>query len=205
MRYNTQQKRMALPEYGRSVQNMVDYALTIEDREERQKCANAIVEIMGNRFPQLRDIQEHNHKLWDHLAIMSDFKLDIDYPYDLSDVTAIYQKPEPLLYSNNELRYKHYGRTLELLINKAIETEEGEVKDNLVALICNHMKKCYVIWNRDLLDISIIADDLEDLSGGKLKMTDKIVELMSDRYNVFHKNKTNTNKNQNKKSKGKKS
>ena len=151
MQYNTQQKRMPLPEYGRSIQNMVDHALTIEDRSERQRCANTIINIMGNMFPHLRDVPDFKHKLWDHLAIMSDFKLDIDYPYEIIRKDNLKTKPETVPYPSTKIRYRHYGRTLEVLIKKAIDFPEGDEKQNLVALICNHMKKDYMSWNKDTI------------------------------------------------------
>ena len=141
MQYNTQQKRMPLPEYGRSIQNMVDYALTIQDRAERQRCANTIINIMGNMFPHLRDVPDFKHKLWDHLAIMSGFELDIDYPYEIIREDNLVTKPEPIPYSTTRMRYRHYGHTLEVLIKKACELPEGNDKRNLTAMICNHMKK----------------------------------------------------------------
>ena len=149
MQYNTQQKRMPLPEYGRSIQNMVDYALTIQDRAERQRCANTIINIMGNMFPHLRDVPDFKHKLWDHLAIMSGFELDIDYPYEIIRKDNLVTRPDPIPYSTARMRYRHYGRTLEVLIKKAIEFPEGNEKRNLIALICNHMKKDYLAWNKD--------------------------------------------------------
>ena len=114
MQYNTQQKRMPLPEYGRSIQNMVDYALTIQDRAERQRCANTIINIMGNMFPHLRDVPDFKHKLWDHLAIMSGFELDIDYPYEIIRKDNLVTRPDhdPLLhcpYALSPLR-THTGR-----------------------------------------------------------------------------------------------
>ena len=112
MQYNTQQKRMPLPEYGRSIQNMVDYALTIQDRAERQRCANTIINIMGNMFPYLRDVPDFKHKLWDHLAIMSGFELDIDYPYEIIREDNLVTKPEPIPYSTTRMRYRHYGHKL---------------------------------------------------------------------------------------------
>ena len=177
MQYNTQQKRMPLPEYGRSIQNMVDHALTIEDRSERQRCANTIINIMGNMFPHLRDVPDFKHKLWDHLAIMSDFKLDIDYPYEIIRKDNLKTKPETVPYPSTKIRYRHYGRTLEVLIKKAIDFPEGDEKQNLVALICNHMKKDYMSWNKDTVDDRKIADDLAELSGGKLQMTDSLLRL----------------------------
>ena len=163
MQYNTQQKRMPLPEYGRSIQNMVDHALTIEDRAERQRCANTIINIMGGMFPHLRDVPDFKHKLWDHLAIMSDFKLDIDYPFEVIPKNNLDAKPEPVPYPCTKIRYRHYGRTLEVLIQKACEFPEGDEKQNLVALICNHMKKDYMTWNKDTVDDRKIADDLYEL------------------------------------------
>ena len=181
MQYNTQQKKMPLPEYGRSIQNMVDHALTIEDRAERQRCANTIVNIMGGMFPHLRDVPDFKHKLWDHLAIMADFKLDIDYPFEIIRKDNLEVKPEPIPYPRTRIKYRHYGRTLEVLIDKACEMPEGDEKQNLIALICNHMKKDYMAWNKDMVDDRKINDDLRELSEGRLQMTDAIVKLMGER------------------------
>lgn len=207
MQYNTQQKKLPLPEYGRSIQNMVDHALTIEDRAERQRCANTIINIMGGMFPHLRDVPDFKHKLWDHLAIMSDFKLDIDYPYEVVRKDKLDCKPEPVSYSNTQIRYRHYGRTLEVLIQKAIEMPEGDEKMNLVALICNHMKKDYMTWNKDNVDDRKIADDLFELSEGKLQMTEELLWLMQDRVDMYYHPKPKANNNggnNNKKNKSKK-
>lgn len=205
MQYNTQQKRMPLPEYGRSIQNMVDHALTIEDRAERQRCANTIINIMGGMFPHLRDVPDFKHKLWDHLAIMSDFKLDIDYPFEVIRQNNLESKPEPVPYPNTKIIYRHYGRTLEVLIQKACELPEGNEKQNLVALICNHMKKDYMTWNKDTVDDRKIADDLYELSGGKLQMTEDILKLMAERIDLYYRpmksNTPNNNNNRNNKKK----
>ena len=195
MQYNTQQKRMPLPEYGRSIQNMVDHALTIEDRAERQRCANTIINIMGNMFPHLRDVPDFKHKLWDHLAIMSDFKLDIDYPYEIIRKVNLYTRPEVFPYPSTKIRYRHYGRTLEVLIKKAIDFPEGDEKQNLIALICNHMKKDYMTWNKDTVDDRKIAEDLNEYSGGKLQMTDDIIKLMAERINQNYRPKVNNQNN----------
>lgn len=184
---------MPLPEYGRSIQNMVDHALTIEDRAERQRCANTIINIMGGMFPHLRDVPDFKHKLWDHLAIMSDFKLDIDYPYEIVRKDKLESKPEPVSYPSTRIRYRHYGRTLEVLIKQAIEFPEGDEKQNLVALICNHMKKDYMAWNKDTVDDRKIADDLAELSGGRLEMTEEIRQLMSQRLALYYHPKVNRN------------
>lgn len=204
MQYNTQQKRMPLPEYGRSIQNMVNHALTIEDRAERQRCANTIINIMGGMFPHLRDVPDFKHKLWDHLAIMSDFKLDIDYPFEIIPKNDLDAKPDSVSYPCTKIRYRHYGRTLEMLIRKACEFPEGDEKQNLVALICNHMKKDYITWNKDTVDDRKIADDLYELSGGKLQMTDEILKLMAERVDLYYRptkinNQNNNNRNNKKK------
>ena len=185
MQYNTQQKRMPLPEYGRRIQNMVDFALTIQDRSERQRCANTIINIMGNMFPHLRDVPDFKHKLWDHLAIMADFKLDIDYPYEIIRKDNLVTKPDPIPYPSTKIRYRHYGRTL-----------ERDEKKNLVALICNHMKKDYMAWNKDTVDDRKIAEDLAEFSGGKLQMDDEILRLMSERIAQNYRPRTNNNNNQ---------
>lgn len=181
MQYNTQQKRMPLPEYGRSIQNMVNHALSLQDPAERQRCANTIINIMGGMFPHLRDVPDFKHKLWDHLAIMSDFKLDIKYPYEVIRKDNLITKPEVIPYPSTKIRYRHYGRTLEVLIKKACEFPEGDEKRNLTALICNHMKKDYMAWNKDTVEDSRIAADLAEYSNGKLQMTEDIVRLMSAR------------------------
>ena len=186
---------MPLPEYGRSIQNMVDYALTIEDRAERQRCADTIINIMGNMFPHLRDVPEFKHKLWDHLAIMSDFKLDIDYPYEV--IRKSDSKPDPIPYPSTTMHYRHYGRTLENLIRKACDYPEGEEKRNLVALICNHMKKDYMTWNKDTVDDRKIAADLDELSGGRLQMTDDILRLMAERIDLYYRPRVASNNNNN--------
>lgn len=179
MQYNTQQKRMPLPEYGRSIQNMVNHALSLEDVAERQRCANTIINIMGGMFPHLRDVPDFKHKLWDHLAIMSDFKLDIKYPYEVIRKDNLITKPEVIPYPSTKIRYRHYGRTLEVLIKKACELPEGDEKQNLVALICNHMKKDYIAWNKETVEDRKIAEDLKEYSKGELQMTDDIIRLMN--------------------------
>lgn len=194
---------MPLPEYGRSIQNMVDHALTIEDRAERQRCANTIVNIMGGMFPHLRDVPDFKHKLWDHLAIMSDFKLDIDYPFEIIRKDNLEVKPEPIPYPRTRIKYRHYGRTLEVLIEKACEMPEGDEKQNLIALICNHMKKDYMAWNKDTVDDSKIDDDLRELSEGRLQMTEAIVKLMNERIEQNCRPKQNNNPNRGGKNKKK--
>ena len=199
MQYNTQQKRMPLPEYGRSIQNMVDYALTIQDRAERQRCANTIINIMGNMFPHLRDVPDFKHKLWDHLAIMSGFELDIDYPYEIIRKDNLVTRPDHIPYSTARMRYRHYGHTLEVLIKKAIEFPEGNEKRNLIALICNHMKKDYINWNKDGVEDQKILDDLCELSGGKIKLSAADYHLVEQRMLIPRRRQGQQNNNQKRK------
>ena len=170
MEYNTQRKKMELPEYGRSVQNMVDHALTIEDRAERQRCANTIINIMGGMFPHLRDVPDFKHKLWDHLAIMSDFKLDIDYPFEIVKKEDLVVKPEKLEYPNGALRYHHYGRFLEGMIKKAIEVENEGEKKQLINLLAIQMKKDLNNWNKEGIEDQKIVDDLREYTNGVIDL-----------------------------------
>ena len=198
MEYNTQQRRLPLPEYGRSVQNMVDHALTIEDREERQICANTIIKIMKGMFPQLKDNAELNQRLWDHLAIMSDFKLDIDYPVEIVKKESLNVKPERVPYPQSKLKYRHYGRFVQDLINVAAGYEEGEEKRQLINLIANQMKKDYQNWNKDGVDNQRIIDDLCELSDGRIKITVDDVKMVDHKVFTQRRRQTNNNNNQQK-------
>lgn len=177
MKYNTQERMLPLPEYGRYVQNMVDYALTVPDREERQRCANTIVDIMGNMFPHLRDVPDFKHKLWDHLAIMADFKLDIDYPCEIVKKDTLSTRPDDIPYPKSAIRYRHYGRGVQELVERAVAYPEGEEKKRLVLLIANHMKKCFLAWNKDVVDDQKIFDDLKEYSHGAIDLNAEEVHL----------------------------
>ena len=183
MEYNTQRKKMELPEYGRSVQNMVDHALTIEDRAERQRCANTIINIMGGMFPHLRDVPDFKHKLWDHLAIMSDFKLDIDYPFEIVKKEDLVVKPEKLQYPNGALRYRHYGRFLEGMIKKAVEVENEAEKKLLINLLAIQMKKDLNNWNKEGIEDQKIVDDLREYSNGAIDLKVEDLRLGESRGN----------------------
>ena len=177
MQYNTQQPRLPMPEYGRSVQNMVNHALTITDREERQRCANTIIKIMGNMYPLLRDLPDFKQKLCDHLAIMADFKLDIDYPYEIVQPDTLNSAPERIPYSNGRIRYRHYGFFLERLIKKAMEMPEGEERAQLVHLIAIQMRKNFITWNKDSVEIQKLISDLEDYTHGAIRLTEEDLEI----------------------------
>ncbi|MDR1610433.1 MAG: DUF4290 domain-containing protein [Candidatus Symbiothrix sp.] len=189
MRYNTQEKHLALPEYGRNIQNMVDHCVSIPDREERTRCANTIINIMGNMFPHLRDVNDFKHILWDHLAIMSDFALDIDYPYEVIKREDLYAKPAKLPYSQGKITYKHYGKNLENMIKKATEYEGGELKESLIGMLANHMKKSFLTWNKEAVDDQKIFKDLENLSDGKIVLTEDSHKLTESKDILSKKNK----------------
>ena len=177
MKYNTQEKTLPMPEYGRAVQKMVDHAITIEDRAERQRCANTIIAVMGNMFPQLRDVAEFKHKLWDHLAIMSDFKLDIDYPYELVKPETLHPTPQRLSYPRGGIRYRHYGRCIEEMMKKACDMSDGEERDELLRLIAAQMKKEYVLWNKESVEDSKIIEDIREYSNGQICLSEEKLNL----------------------------
>jgi hypothetical protein len=177
MEYNTKQKRLPLPEYGRSVQKMVDHALTIEDREERQKCACTIIEIMGSMFPNLRNLPDYKHKLWDHLAIMSDFQLDIDYPVEVIKKEKFNEPPQRIPYQSGEIKNRHYGRIVEEMIAHACTLDEGEERDQLIEFIIIQMKKNYIAWNKDGVEDKKIFEDLRIYSKGKIDITGREIRL----------------------------
>ena len=176
MKYNTQLTKLILPEYGRNIQNMVDYCVKLEDKEERTECAYSLIDIMGNMFPHLRNVTDFNHILWDHLAIMSDFKLDIDYPYEIIKKEDLIANPEEIEYSRPSMTYRHYGKLLERMINVAADMPEGEEKKQLVELLTSHMKQSYAQWNREVNDAAIL-EDLEELSDGKIKLNPNEYEI----------------------------
>jgi hypothetical protein len=181
MRYNTSEKRLALPDYGRNIQNMVDHCTLVEDKDERNRCAGAIINIMGNLFPHLRDVNDFKHILWDHLAIMSDFKLDVDYPYEVIKKEDLYKSPPCLAYSNSRITYRHYGKTLEQMIMKANELEDSVEKNMLIKLLANHMKKQFMIWNKDSVDDRKILKDLDELSRGQIVLNENSYKLVENK------------------------
>lgn len=201
MDYNSNRKNLVLPEYGRHIQKMVDHAVSIEDREERTKCANTIIGIMGNMFPHLRDVNDFKHKLWDHLAIMSDFKLEIDFPYDLPELETLNARPEKVPYKNSKISYLHYGELVELMIAKAIELEDEEQKKHLIILIASHMKKSLSQWNKDSVTDEKIFNDLSRLSDGKLTVGEdvKLPEVKENYQNRSRNKKRNPKRHNDKK------
>lgn len=170
MEYNTSLSKLIIPEYGRNVQKMVHSIIAIEDREKRNHQAKSIIEVMGNLNPHLRDVPDFKHKLWDHLFIMSDFHLDVDSPYDRPSKESFEEKPEMLKYSDNNIKFRHYGKILPIIIKRTVDLDEGEYKDFLVFTIANHMKKSYLTWNKANVEDEVILKHLSQMSDDKLSM-----------------------------------
>ena len=199
LEYNTQREKLIISEYGRHIQKMVDYAASLSDRKERQQMAEGIIDLMGELNPHLRDVDDFKHKLWDHLFIMSDFKLDVNSPYEKPELDKLFEKPEPLAYPNNKIRFNHYGKVVEMMIEEASTMEKGELRDKLTLAIANQMKKSYVKWNRDSVEDKLIFKQLEQLSNGKLFLAEETelasVAILKKGNNNRKKKQTNKHRN----------
>lgn len=185
LEYNSERENLIIPEYGRHIQKLVNHCMAIEDDAERNKMANAIVKVMGNLQPHLRDVPDFQHKLWDQLFIMSDYKLDVESPYPILEKEVLQAKPPALPYPKSASRYRFYGNNIQIMIDTALTWEEGEMKDALVYTIANHMKKCYLNWNKDTVDDQVIMKHLTDLSGGKLALNED--DVLSESKNLLRK------------------
>jgi hypothetical protein len=185
--YNTQQEHLIIPEYGRNIQKLVQYICTIKSKDERNNVAHAIIAIMGRLNPQLRDNIDYRHKLWDHLFIISNFQLDVDSPYPIPSKEILTTKPERVKYPSAKMRFKHYGKAVEMLIEKASAMKNGEEKTAFTEAIANLMKKSYLVWNRDTVSDSVILQELEELSKGKLKVVDNF--RLTSTYDILAKTK----------------
>lgn len=170
LEYNSERNDLIIPEYGRHVQKMVEYAKTIEDDEKRNNIAKSIISVMGNMNPHLRDVPDFQHKIWDQLFIISNFELDVESPFPKPSREELYASPEPLPYPQNFPKYRFYGNNIKRMIDEAIKLEDGEMKEGLMFNIANHMKKCYLNWNKDSVSDKIIFDHLRELSNGKLDL-----------------------------------
>lgn len=171
LEYNSEREKLIIPEYGRHIQKLVNHCVALKDKEERNKMANAIIHVMGNLQPHLRDVPDFQHKLWDQLFIMSDFNLDADSPYPQPIKEVLTAKPDALGYPKSASKYRFYGNNIQTMIDTALTWEDGEKRDALVFTIANHMKKCYLNWNKDTVEDGVIFDHLTELSGGKINLT----------------------------------
>jgi len=177
MKYNTQQPPLTMPEYGRSIQLMVDYAVTIEDRDERQRCAETIVRIMRSKATEGQDMPDYEQKLWDHLAIMADFQLDIDYPFEVIRPENFRRRPDKVSYGTGRIAQRHYGHYIQAMIDEARQMPEGEERDAFVKLIAIQMKKEHLLWNKEGLEDAKILEDIKTFSEGELVVDEDAVNL----------------------------
>jgi len=168
--YNTQRERLILKEYGRNVQMLVNYLSTIEDKEERNQSAKALVDLMKQINPSIKEGTEDNQKLWDDLIIMSDFKIDIDSPFPAPKKELLYKKPERLGYKDKNIIYKHYGLNIQLLVDKAAKMEDPEEQEAAVVYIGRLMKSFSSFWNKENLDDATIVKNIRELSRGQLEI-----------------------------------
>ena len=196
MEYNTNRTKLLMPEYGRNIQQMVEYCKSLPSKEERNEVAKTIVEFMGQRNPHLRDEENYKHKLWDHLYILADYDLDVDAPYPFPTREELDQKPNRMDYPSFENEYKFYGKSILQLIDRAIELEEGEEKEALIQVIANNMKKSYNVYNKEHVQDEVIFRHLKELSQDKLDLTG--IETL-DKSKIYppNRNKRNNHKKRN--------
>ncbi|MFM2439864.1 MAG: hypothetical protein RLZ16_863 [Bacteroidota bacterium] len=171
MEYNTARSIMGMREYGRHVQRMVDHLMTIEDKAKRQEQAHVIIELMGFLNPQLKNIEDYKHKLWDHLFFMSNFKLEVESPYPIPTRATYKQKPDPLPYPRRKIKYAHLGKNLELVIDKAMAEEDQEKKAGFAHAIAHYMKLAYSNWHKELVQDDAIRNELNSITGGELEFS----------------------------------
>jgi hypothetical protein len=168
MEYNTTRGKLILPEYGRNVQNMIAHAMEISDRKERNRAAQAIIEVMGQLNPHLRDVDDFRHKLWTHLFVMSDFNLEVDSPYEIPKAESLQEKPKLMAYPKSKIRYGHYGKYTQEILESAKEITKEDERDYLKNTMANFMKKQFLSHNNDTVENHVIADQLKELSKGDL-------------------------------------
>lgn len=197
--YNTERPQLIIPDYGRHIQKMVDYAISIEDKEKRNKCAQTIIAVMGNLNPHLRDVPDFQHMLWDQLFIISNFKLEVDAPFPKPTPEELYERPQPLKYPQNHPKYRFYGNNIKRMIDVATTWEDGDKKEGLMLTIANHMKKSFLNWNKDTVEDQVIFEHLFELSNGKLNMKNSdedlsaAQELLKNKKRYKKTNKSNKN------------
>lgn len=172
LEYNTQRPDLRIPSYGRNIQKMIKYALAINDKKERNKIAEAIVSVMGQVNPELKEIEDLNHKLWTHLFVISDFELEVDSPYPMPEKEKLMGKPDSLDYPHNNIRYGHYGICIQNMLKVIGEFDEGAEKRHLTELMANLMKRTYLTWNRPSVDDDLIIKQMKELSNGKVNVSE---------------------------------
>ena len=178
LEYNTVREDLIIPEYGRHIQKMIHHASSQKSKEERNRIAKSVISVMGNLQPHLRDVSDFQHKLWDQLFIMSDFKLDVDSPFEKPKKEELLAKPDPLSYHQNFPKYRFYGNNIKIMIDEAVKLDSGDKKEALVYIIANHMKKCFLNWNKDSVEDQVIFDHLHELSNSKIDLRNSKESLL---------------------------
>jgi hypothetical protein len=173
MEYNTTRNHLTIREYGRHIQKMAEYVLTIEDREQRQKNANALVELMGFLNPQLKNIEDYRHKLWDHLFLICNFKLDVDSPYPIPTKETLRPTPDPMPYPKRHPKYNHLGKNIEVVIDKALKEEDPEKRQGFANSIAYYMKLTYSNWHKELVHDDNIQTELSSITKGELEFNNR--------------------------------
>ena len=168
--YNTQREKLLMPEYGREIQKMVDYAISLPSREERLKCAKSIVKMMLTKVPQIRENADYQQTLWDHLYLMSDKRMDIDWPFDVSNAEKIHSKPAPIPLPKNRIHLRHYGRLVEELLEKLKMMPDSPERDELICYTANQMKRDLLTWGHGSADDEKVANDLAALTDGAIQL-----------------------------------
>lgn len=171
LKYNTEREKLIISEYGRNIQIMIKHLLEIEDREKRTEAAHFIVSVMAQMHPQVKESNDYIHKLWDHLYIISDYKLDVDSPFAPPQQGIIVSKPEHIGYPKHDIKQGHYGNYIKEFLNKIKEIEEGPKKEALLLAVANQMKRDYLHWNRETVNDQLILDDLHRISENELMLT----------------------------------
>ena len=178
LEYNTVREDLIIPEYGRHIQKMIHHASSQKSKDERNRIAKSVISVMGNLQPHLRDVSDFQHKLWDQLFIMSDFKLDVDSPFEKPKKEELLAKPDPLSYPQNFPKYRFYGNNIKIMIDEAVKWDSGDKKEALVYIIANHMKKCFLNWNKDSVKDQVIFDHLYELSNSKIDLRNSKESLL---------------------------
>src|SRR5215475_14480071 len=171
MEYNTTRNHLIMREYGRHIQKMIEYLLTIEDPEQRQKNAQVVIELMGFLNPHLKNVEDFRHKLWDHLFLVSDFKLSVKSPYPIPTRETLKSKPEPLPYPKRHPRFSHLGKNLEVIIDKALKEDNPEKRLGFANAIAYYMKLAYNNWHKELVHDDAIQNELTNITNGQLTFT----------------------------------
>ena len=188
MDYNTQRSKLVLPEYGRHIHKMVEWVKNLENREERNKQALAVIAVMGNLNPHLRDINNFRHKLWDHIQVISNFNIDIDSPYPVLPPESFKEKPKSIPYPTNPIRIRHYGRNTQAMIEAIVRQEDNELKMLEIQALANHMKKIYLAWNKDTVSDEQIFRDINILSNGAIAIDANTMKLTNGYHNHYNNN-----------------